>query len=213
MPSVGQIEKKTQERVAMRGIASLDIFVRPGASQAQRAAVLDRWYREQLKALVKPMFATWQAKLGVQASAWGVKRMKTKWGSCTPASRRVWLNSELAKKPVECIEYIVVHELLHLSEPNHGTRFIALMNRQTPTALRIAVSRFLSGEGRDHVVGVGFLSESGLQLLEAGLVGLAGTAYYFPKRESPKWSEDFSGLFTWNHPNAQLGADGLGRSP
>jgi hypothetical protein len=84
---------------------------------------------------------------------------------------------------------------------------------QTPTALRIAVSRFLSGEGRDHVVGVGFLSESGLQPLEAGLVESGGTAYYFPKRESPEWSEDFSGLFTWNHPNAQLGADGLGRSP
>jgi predicted metal-dependent hydrolase len=71
-------------------------------------------------------------KLGVQASAWVIKRMKTKWGSCTPASRRVWLNSELAKKPVECIEYIVVHELLHLAEPNHGERFVALMNRYLP---------------------------------------------------------------------------------
>ena len=87
----------------MRRIASLDFFVRPGASQAQRAAVLDRWYREQPKALVAPMFTTWQAKLGVQGSAWGVKRTKTKWGSCTPAGRRVWLNCELAKKPVECI--------------------------------------------------------------------------------------------------------------
>lgn len=126
-------EAEGTPRVAMRGIASLDLFVRPGTSQAQRAAVLDRWYREQLKALVTPMIATWQAKLGVQASAWGVKRMKTKWGSCTPASRRVWLNSELAKKPVECIEYIVVHELLHLAEPNHGERFVALMNRHLPT--------------------------------------------------------------------------------
>ena len=65
-------------------------------------------------------------------SAWGIKRMKTKWGSCTPASRRVWLNSELAKKPVECIEYIVVHELLHLAESTHGERFVALMNRHLP---------------------------------------------------------------------------------
>ncbi len=124
--------KPLEGAVAVRGIASLDLFVRPGASQAQRAAVLDRWYREQLKALVAPMFTAWQAKLGVQVSAWGVKRMKTKWGSCTPASRRVWLNSELAKKPVECIEYIVVHELLHLAEPNHGERFVALMNRHLP---------------------------------------------------------------------------------
>lgn len=78
---------------------------------------------------------------------------------------------------------------------------------QTPTALRIAVSRFLSGEGRGHVVGVGFLSESGLQPLEAGLVESGGTAYYFPKRESPMWSDDFSGLFTWNRPHAQIGAE------
>lgn len=119
-------------RVVIRGIASLDLFVRPGASQAQRAAVLDRWYREQLKAAVAPMFTQWQAKLGVQARAWGIKRMKTKWGSCNPASLRVWLNSELAKKPVECIEYIVVHELLHLVEPNHGQRFVALMDLHLP---------------------------------------------------------------------------------
>lgn len=119
-------------RVAARGVASLDLFVRPGASPAQRAAVLDRWYREQLKAVAAPMFRAWQDRLGVQPSAWGVKRMKAKWGSCTPASRRIWLNSELAKKPVECIEYIVVHELLHLVEPNHGERFVALMNRHLP---------------------------------------------------------------------------------
>lgn len=125
-------EAEGTQRVAMRGIASLDLFVRRGASQAQRATLLDRWYREQLKALVAPMITAWQAKLGVRASAWGVKRMKTKWGSCTPANRRIWLNSELAKKPAECIEYIVVHELLHLAVPSHGGEFIALMDRHVP---------------------------------------------------------------------------------
>jgi predicted metal-dependent hydrolase len=114
------------------GIASLNLFVRPVASQAQRAAVLDCWYREQLKALVTPKFTARQAKLGVQASAWGVKRMKTERGSGTPTSRRVWLNSELSKKPVERIEYIVVHEPLHLAEPNHDERFVAHMNRHLP---------------------------------------------------------------------------------
>lgn len=79
--------------------------------------MLDRRYRDQLKALGAPMFAKWQAKLGVETNAWGVKRMKTKRGSCTLASRRVWLSFELAKKPVACIKYIVVHELLHLAEP------------------------------------------------------------------------------------------------
>lgn len=84
---------------------------------------------------------------------------------------------------------------------------------QAPTVLRIAISRFLSGEGRDHVVGVAFLSESGLQPLEAGLVESGGAAYYFPKRESPKWSDDFSDLFAWIHPNAQIESHGLGSSP
>lgn len=119
-------------KVAVRGIASLDLFVRPGATALQRAALLERWYREQLRALVAPMIVRWQARLGVQASGWGIKRMKTKWGSCTPASRRIWLNSELAKKPIDCIEYIVVHELLHLLEPDHGERFLALMDRHLP---------------------------------------------------------------------------------
>lgn len=132
--SVLQVAGLAIINVVQKELKNLRLGVYPpaGASQERRAAVLEHWYREQLKALVAPMFTAWQSKLGVQASAWGIKRMKTKWGSCTPASRRVWLNCALAKKPVECIEYVVVHELLHLAEPNHGERFVALMNRYLP---------------------------------------------------------------------------------
>lgn len=125
-------EQDAPAKVAVRGVASLDVFVRPGASPEQREAVLLRWYREQLKALIPPLMAKWQAVLGVQVAAWGVKQMKTKWGSCNAAAGRVWFNLELAKKPVQCIEYIVVHELVHLLERHHNERFAALIEAHMP---------------------------------------------------------------------------------
>jgi predicted metal-dependent hydrolase len=119
-------------RVAVRGVASLDLFIRPGCSADQREAVLLRWHREQLKTLIPPVLEKWQPILGVEVADWGVKRMKTKWGSCNPASRRVWFNLELAKKPVQCLEYIVVHELVHLLERHHNERFAALVEAHVP---------------------------------------------------------------------------------
>ena len=119
-------------KVAVRGIASLDLFVRPGASSAQREEVLLRWYREQLKEKIPPLLAKWQRILRVKVNAWGVKKMKTKWGSCNPSAKRLWVNLELAKKPVQCLEYIVVHELVHLLERHHNDRFMALMDQFLP---------------------------------------------------------------------------------
>lgn len=120
-------------RVALRGKTVIDLFVRPGASIAARERVLQRWYRAELKALVPPLLETWQRALGVRVAAWGVKKMKTKWGSCTIDARRVWLNLELVKKPVRCLEYIVIHELLHLRERHHGERFVKLMDSALPS--------------------------------------------------------------------------------
>ena len=119
-------------RVALRGVASLDLFVPPGASADQREAVLLRWHRDQLKVLAAALLERWQPVLGVQVAAWGVKKMKTKWGSCNTDTRRIWLNLELAKKPVPCLEYIVVHELVHLVERRHSEQFTALMDRYLP---------------------------------------------------------------------------------
>ena len=125
-------EHEAPARVAVRGIASLDLFVRPGASTEQREAVLLHWYREQLRALIPPLLEKWQPILGVQARAWGIKKMKTKWGSCNPTAKRLWFNLELAKKPTMCLEYLVVHELVHLLERNHTERFTALMDGFLP---------------------------------------------------------------------------------
>src|SRR5450756_179072 len=125
-------EQDGPARVAVRGVASLDLFIRRGTSSDQRETILLRWHREQLKALIPPLLKKWQPILGVQVADWGIKKMKTKWGSCNTAARRVWFNLELAKKPMQCLEYIVVHELVHLLERHHNERFMALMEMHIP---------------------------------------------------------------------------------
>jgi predicted metal-dependent hydrolase len=106
--------------------------VRPGTGQDKRQALVEEWYREQLKKAAPPLLERWQPLLGVNVERWFVQRMKTKWGSCNHNARTIRLNTELAKKPPECLEYIVVHELVHLLEPTHNARFIALMDRFMP---------------------------------------------------------------------------------
>ena len=98
----------------------------------QRWAVLDRWYRTQLKDAVPPLLDKWQPIVGREAAAVVVRRMKTKWGTCQVVSRSIWLNPELAKKNPRCLEYIVVHELTHLIERTHNERFIELMDLHMP---------------------------------------------------------------------------------
>jgi predicted metal-dependent hydrolase len=110
----------------------IELNVRVGAGTSSREAVLDAWYRQQLRDVAGALMEKWQRKLGVEAADWGIKRMKTKWGACNAQARRVWLNLELVKSPAECIEYIVVHELVHLVSRLHDERFFALMDRHLP---------------------------------------------------------------------------------
>ncbi len=118
--------------VALRGKASMILRVRSNTTGEQREQVLLRWHREQLRAMIPPLLEKWQPVLGVQVADWGIKKMKTKWGSCNVDARRVWLNLELTKKPVHCLEYIVVHELIHLLERHHNDRFRGLMDQFIP---------------------------------------------------------------------------------
>jgi predicted metal-dependent hydrolase len=111
---------------------SLVLTVRPQSPKERKAALMGDWYREELRTAVAPLLAKWEPLLGVQASRFGVRRMKTKWGSCNPVTRSLLLNQELAKKPLEYLEYIVVHELLHILEPTHSPRFTALLERHLP---------------------------------------------------------------------------------
>jgi predicted metal-dependent hydrolase len=108
------------------------LTVRPGAGIEKREAVVTAWYREQVNQAALPLVAKWEPVLGVKADQILVRRMKTRWGSCTPRRRTIRLNTELGKKPRECLEYILVHELLHLLEPSHNANFIGLMDRFMP---------------------------------------------------------------------------------
>jgi len=126
------IVSKGRPRILLKTKTKMEMHVPARTSVATRRSVLDRWYREELRTAAGPLLEQWQEKLGVHLSFWGVKRMKTKWGSCNYRTRRVWMNLELAKKPAECVEYIVVHELVHLLEPNHGNRFVSLMDKHLP---------------------------------------------------------------------------------
>ncbi|MBI4322096.1 MAG: M48 family metallopeptidase [Chloroflexi bacterium] len=119
-------------KVAIRNKTTLDLLVRTGCDAAQRERVLLAWYRKELKLLVPPMITRWEAIIGVEVAEWGIKRMKTRWGTCTIEARRIWLNLELAKKPVQCLEYIIVHEMVHLLERHHDDRFVALMTKFLP---------------------------------------------------------------------------------
>lgn len=110
----------------------LVLTLRPGSDPTKREEVLEDWYREQLKAAVPPLLAKWEVLMNVKVARFYVQRMKTKWGSCNPGARTVRLNTDLAKKPRECLEYIVVHELVHLLEATHNARFVALMDQFMP---------------------------------------------------------------------------------
>ncbi|KRW66172.1 metal-dependent hydrolase [Pseudomonas sp. TTU2014-105ASC] len=122
----------TALHIALRGKACMDLFVRPETTVERREQVLQDFYRAELKRLVPELLEKWQPKLGVEVRAWGIKRMKTKWGTCNIEARRIWLNLELAKKPVQCLEYILVHELAHLHERHHNDRFISLLDQHLP---------------------------------------------------------------------------------
>jgi predicted metal-dependent hydrolase len=93
---------------------------------------VDGWYRAELRRAATPLIAHWEGRLGVQSNRLFIQQMKTKWGSCQPVTRNIRLNTELAKKPSECLEYLVVHELVHLLEPTHNARFVTLMDRFLP---------------------------------------------------------------------------------
>ena len=118
--------------VTLRSPGVLELRVRPGANAEQRDRVLKQWYRQQLRELIPPLLEKWQPRMQVTPAFWGIKKMKTRWGTCNHKAGRVWLNLELIKRPAQCLEYIVVHELAHLIEPNHGSRFKAVMDKHLP---------------------------------------------------------------------------------
>lgn len=108
------------------------LTVRPDSGIEKKEEIVSAWYREILREAMLPFIDKWEPMLGIHANLIIVRRMKTKWGSCNPHTRNIHLNSELARKPRECLEYVIVHELMHLLEPTHNSRFVSLMDQYMP---------------------------------------------------------------------------------
>ncbi len=125
------IEEEVPPSVAVEP-GTLILSIRPGTNEDKKQALIAGWYRVQVKEAATQLVASWEAKLGVRVERVFVQRMKTRWGSCNPATRTIRLNTELAKKPAQCLEYIVAHELTHLLERRHNDRFKSLLVAHMP---------------------------------------------------------------------------------
>lgn len=125
-------ERDAPPTVRLLNNATMALSVRPGAGRDKREAVLHQWYRHQLRIRLPALLEKWEPKVGARVAEVRIKRMKTRWGTCNGGARRIWLNLELAKKPASCLEYIVVHEMVHLIERSHNDRFRDLMDRLMP---------------------------------------------------------------------------------
>lgn len=126
------VYQNSAPKVVVRNKTYIDLYVREGSDRNQREQVLLRWYRQQLKSEIPELIAKWQDIVGVEVKDWGIRRMKTKWGTCNAEVGRIWLNLELVKKPLRCLEYIAVHEMVHLQERHHNERFTAYMDEYLP---------------------------------------------------------------------------------
>ncbi|MBN1274232.1 MAG: M48 family metallopeptidase [Candidatus Aminicenantes bacterium] len=126
------IELDVPPSVHIKNNSTIELRIRPGKDRDFREAVLLRWYRHRLREELPKLLSKWEQKVGVDVAEVRIKKMKTRWGTCTREARRIWLNLELAKKPLSCLEYILVHEMIHFLERHHNDRFRALIDEMMP---------------------------------------------------------------------------------
>jgi predicted metal-dependent hydrolase len=125
-------EHDAPPKIEIKTKTHIDLYIRPSTSTEQQQVILNEWYRKQLKSQIPAIIAKWEKTIGVTVDDLGVKQMKTKWGTCNIEEKRIWINLELAKKPTNCLEYIVVHEMVHLLERHHNDRFLAYIHKFIP---------------------------------------------------------------------------------
>lgn len=125
------IEENAPPKVVIQH-STLELYVRPGTSAEKCKTIIEKWYRSQLKAVIPSLIEKWEKITNVQVAEFGIKKMKTKWGTCNREAKRIWLNLELAKKPPEYLEYVIVHEMVHFLERRHNDRFVSFMNEYLP---------------------------------------------------------------------------------
>jgi len=126
------VEHDGAGKVVVRNKKKIDLYVRSESDTAHRERVLLAWYRSHLRQVMPSLLEKWEKVIGVHVAEWGAKRMKTRWGSCNIEARRIWVNLELAKKSQRCLEFIIVHELVHLLERHHNEVFVNYMNKFLP---------------------------------------------------------------------------------
>ena len=126
------IEQESPPKVELKTKTYIDLYVRPGSTNEQCEKTINEWYRSELKKLIQPIIDKWSLQIGITILDWQVKQMKTKWGTCNIEKKRIWINLELAKKPLYCLEYIIVHEMIHFLERHHNDRFLYLMEKYMP---------------------------------------------------------------------------------
>ena len=136
--------------IGLLGDSTLEMRVRPGTGRDERADLLDGWYRERLTTSIPRLIAVWEPFMGVTVKEWRIRKMRTRWGSCSVRNGRIWLSLELAKKPMRCLEYVIVHEMAHLIEPSHNRRFWGILDRHLPDwrVRRDELNRFPVTEGQ-----------------------------------------------------------------
>lgn len=126
------VETDKTQKVVLKNKKYIELQIKPDTPVAKLHKILTEWYRKQLKQQIPPLIEKWEKILNVKVDDWQVKQMKTKWGSCNIEKKRIWLNLELAKKPEHCLEYIIVHEMVHLLEKHHNDRFLYYMDTYLP---------------------------------------------------------------------------------
>lgn len=127
------VAEKDAKPAVTRDHRRITLTVRPGSALAKREEVMDEWRRALMHQAVPALIEKWEEKLGVKVSGYFLQRMKTKWGGCNHRAGNIRLNTELTKKPKDLLEYVVVHEMLHLVEPTHSERFVTLLEQHYPT--------------------------------------------------------------------------------
>jgi len=138
------IERNGNPKIVLEG-GKMKMYVRPGSTKAKRQEFLDKWYRKILKDTALPLIEEWEGRIGVEVKKLFVRKMKTHWGSCNSTRQTLRLNSELAKRKRECLEYVIVHEMLHIIEKSHNRKFYSLLNKYIP-AWKIIRKKMNTGE-------------------------------------------------------------------
>jgi len=118
--------------ISFKGKSKIILTTKPNSSILKREKIMLNWYRAELRKFLDKSFVKWEQKIGVKAKKWDIRKMKTRWGSCNNKTKQIWLNLELVKKPENCINYVIVHELIHIIEDKHSDKFLSLLKKYFP---------------------------------------------------------------------------------